>query len=188
MKMEDMGSYVENYSGTLLISHPRMLDPNFRRTVVLLSAHSREDGAVGVILNRPTNKVLGEIEDKFAFGSLARVPIYLGGPVAANQILLVAWTWSVEDSSFKLFFGIDPDRASELMHNPHATVRAFQGYAGWSGGQLEVELERDSWIVSQVQSRFVNKLDGYPLWKKMVAGLGPQYTLEALSPEDPSFN
>ena len=77
--MENKGSFAENYSGSLLISHPRLLDPNFRRTVVLLSAHSREDGAVGVILNRPTNKVLGEIEDEFAFGSLARVPIYLGG-------------------------------------------------------------------------------------------------------------
>ena len=186
--MENKGSFAQNYSGSLLISHPRLLDPNFRRTVVLLSAHSREDGAVGVILNRPTNKVLGEIEDEFAFGSLARVPIYLGGPVASNQILLVAWTWSKEESSFKLFFGIDPDRASELMHDPHATVRAFQGYSGWTGGQLEVELERDSWIVSQVNSRFVNDLDGYLLWKKMVAELGPKYTLEALSPEDPSFN
>ena len=186
--MENLGPFAENYSGTLLISHPRMLDPNFRRTVVLLSAHSKEDGAVGVILNRPTNKVLGEIEDQFAFGSLARVPIYQGGPVASNQILLVAWAWSSEDSSFKLYFGIDPDRASKLMDDSRATVRAFQGYAGWSGGQLEVELERDSWIVSQVKSRFVNNLDGYPLWKNMVAGLGPQFTLEALSPEDPSFN
>ena len=186
--MEGLGSYSENYAGALLISHPQMLDPNFRRTVVLLSAHSKEDGALGVILNRPTNKVLGEIEDKFAFGSLARVPIYLGGPVAANRILLVTRTWSSEDSSFKLFFGIDPNRASDLMENPHATVRAFQGYSGWSGGQLEVELQQDSWIVAQVKSQLVIGLDGDPLWKEFVADLGPKYTLEALSPEDPSFN
>ena len=92
--MEDIGKFPDNYSGTLLISHPQMLDPNFKRTVVLLSAHSKEDGALGVVLNRPTQKCLGEIEEKFAFGSLSQVPIYEGGPVATDQILLVAWTWS----------------------------------------------------------------------------------------------
>ena len=183
-----MGSFSENYSGSLLISHPAMLDPNFKRTVVLLSAHSREEGALGVILNRPTRKCLGEIEDKFTFGPLAQVPIYEGGPVATDQILLVAWTWSESDSVFKLFLGIDPDRASELLEYSQATVRAFQGYSGWSGGQLEGEMSEDSWIPSQVKSRFVDELDGDSLWKKFLLELGPKYQLDANAPVDPSVN
>lgn len=186
--MEDIGNFPENYSGTLLISHPRMLDPNFRRTVVLLSAHSREEGALGVILNRPTEKCLGEIEEKFTFGPLAQVPIYEGGPVATDQILLVAWTWSESDAVFKLFFGIDPDRASELMEYSQATVRAYQGYSGWSGGQLEGEMEEESWIRTQVKDRFVDGLDGDSLWQKFLLDQGPQFQLDAQAPEDPSLN
>lgn len=186
--MENLGNLFENYSGTLLISHPRMLDPNFRRTVVLLSAHSREEGALGVILNRPTQKCLGEIEDKFTFGPLAQVPIYEGGPVARDQILLVAWTWSETDSVFKLFFGIDPDRASELMEYSDATVRAFQGYSGWSGGQLEGEMLEDAWLWSPVKSRFEGELDGDRLWKKFLLEQGSQFRLDAQAPEDPSLN
>jgi len=186
--MEDIGNFPENFSGTLLISHPRMLDPNFKRTVVLLSAHSKEEGALGVVLNRPIQKCLGEIEDKFTFGPLSQVPIYEGGPVATDQILLVAWTWSESDSVFKLFFGIDPDRASELMEYSQATVRAYQGYSGWTGGQLEGEMEENTWILSQVKNRFVEDVDGLLLWKKFLLELGPKYQLDALAPEDPSVN
>lgn len=186
--MEDIGNFPENFSGTLLISHPRMLDPNFKRTVVLLSAHSKEEGALGVVLNRPTQKCLGEIEDKFTFGPLSQVPIYEGGPVATDQILLVAWTWSESDSVFKLFFGIDPDRASELMEYSQATVRAYQGYSGWTGGQLEGEMKENTWILSQVKNRFVEGVDGLFLWKKFLLELGSKYQLDAQAPEDPSVN
>jgi putative transcriptional regulator len=186
--MEDIGHFSENYSGTLLVSHPALLDPNFKRTVVMLSAHSKEDGALGVILNRPMKKCLGEIEEKFAFGPLAHIPIYEGGPVATDQILLVAWTWSESESVFKLFFGIDPNRAAELMEYTGATVRAYQGYSGWSGGQLEGEMEIESWIPSQVKSRFVDEFDGDSLWKKFLLELGPKYQLDANAPEDPSVN
>jgi len=186
--MEDIGHFPENYSETLLISHPRLLDPNFKRTVVLLSAHSKEDGALGVILNRPMRKCLGEIEEKFAFGPLSQVPIYEGGPVSTDQILLVAWIWSEAESVFKLFFGIDPDRASELMEYSGATVRAFQGYSGWTGGQLEGEMEQESWILSQVKNRLAEKLDGNSLWKRFLLDLGPKYQLDAHAPDDPSVN
>jgi len=186
--MKDIGHFSENYSGSLLVSHPALLDPNFKRTVIILSAHTKEDGALGVILNRPMKKSLGEIEEKFAFGPLAEVPIYEGGPVATDQILLVAWNWSETESVFKLFFGIDPDRASELMEYSGATVRAYQGYSGWSGGQLEGEMEIDSWIPSQVKNRFVDELDGDSLWKKFLLELGPKYHLDAIAPEDPSVN
>ncbi|MCZ6671406.1 MAG: YqgE/AlgH family protein [Verrucomicrobia bacterium] len=186
--MEDIGNFPENYSGTLLVSHPRLLDPNFKRTVVLLSAHSKEDGALGVILNRPTEKCLGEIEEKFAFGQLSQVPIYKGGPVATDQILLVAWIWAEADSTFKLFFGINPERAAELMEFSGATVRAYQGYSGWSGGQLEDEMEQESWILSQVKNQFVDELDGDSLWRKFLLDQGPKFQLDAHAPDDPSLN
>jgi putative transcriptional regulator len=186
--MENLGELSENFSGSLLISHPTMLDPHFKRTVVLLSAHSKEDGALGVILNRPLQKCLGELEEKFAFGPLAQVPIYEGGPVSTDQILLVAWIWSEFTSVFKLFFGIDPERAAELLAVSGATVRAYQGYSGWSGGQLEDELELDAWIPSQVKSRFEEELEGVEIWKQFLLEQGSKYRLDAAAPEDPSQN
>ncbi len=186
--MENLENLAENYSGSLLISHPTMLDPNFKRTVVLLSAHSKEDGALGVILNRPLGKCLGELEEKFAFGPLAQIPIYGGGPVSTDQVLLVAWIWSDAESVFKLFFGIDPDRAAELAESSGATVRAYQGYSGWSGGQLEEELEQNAWIPTQVKARFEDEVDGVQIWKNFLLGQGSQYQLDAGAPEDPSQN
>lgn len=186
--MEDLGNLAKNYSGSLLISHPTMLDPHFKRTVVLLSAHSKEDGALGVILNRPLGKKLGELEEKFAFGSLSQIPIYEGGPVSTDQILLVAWIWSDTELVFKLFFGIDPERAAELAEASGATVRAYQGYSGWGGGQLEVELEQDAWIPTQVTAPFEDEVDGVQIWRYFLLEQGSQYQLDAGAPDDPSQN
>jgi len=176
-----------NYSGSLLLSHPGLKDPHFCKSVVLLSAHSKEDGALGVIINRPMNQNLGDLEERFAFGPLAQVPLYEGGPVANDQILLVAWQWLPEQSTFKLYFGIDPERAEALLEE-HLEVRAFQGYSGWGEGQLEGEIELDSWIVQPIKANLDKDLEGEDLWHWAIARLGPRFMLDADTPDDPSVN
>jgi len=185
--MEDFEGISTNYSGSLLISHPSLKDSNFNKTVILLSAHSAEDGAIGVIMNRPMNKQLGELEDRFAFGPLAQVPLYEGGPVSTDQILLVAWQWVEEESTFKLYFGIDPERAEILMQE-QVELRAYLGYSGWGEGQLEAEMEIDSWIVQSVKSGFEHDLEGEDLWRWFLGSLGPRFLLDADTPDDPSVN
>jgi len=110
MKERRTARKTDRLAGQLLLAHPALRDPNFKRTVILLSAHDG-DGAMGVVLNRPLDKQLGEVNSVFAFGLLAGVPVYAGGPVEPEQLIIVSWQWLETDHAFQLHFGIEPDKA-----------------------------------------------------------------------------
>jgi len=176
-------------AGSLLIAHPDLREDNFRRTVVLISAHSLEDGALGVIVNRPLERTLGEVHGEFAFGPLAGVPLYSGGPVATEQMLLSAWQWNAESGVFRLHFGISAEKAAELMENePGTEVRGFLGYAGWTGGQLEGELKHRAWVITPIDSPDFSEEEGEDLWKALLGRVKPELLFRAGAPEDPSVN
>ncbi|RKX32229.1 MAG: YqgE/AlgH family protein [Verrucomicrobia bacterium] len=178
----------QDLAGSLLLAHPEMVDPNFRRTVVLLSAHN-EDGALGVILNRPVGKSLGEYGSDFSTGLLSDVPVFTGGPVNDKQIILSAWHAESSLGMFRLYFGIDPEKAKELIASPEGLdVRAFVGHAGWGEGQLEVELEQNAWIVSPVAPDLINQLKGVDLWRTIMGNISPELRFLADAPDDPSVN
>src|SRR4030095_3647886 len=83
----------QSLSGALLVAHPNMLDPNFRRTVLFISAHDPDDGALGVIINRPLDKQVAELVSETPPEGLANVPVFLGGPVGKNQLIIAAFEW-----------------------------------------------------------------------------------------------
>ncbi|HYP16172.1 MAG TPA: YqgE/AlgH family protein [Opitutus sp.] len=175
----------ESLAGSLLLAHPVMKDPNFRRTVVLLSSHSAE-GAMGVVLNRPLGKHLGELSGDFALGELASVPIYTGGPVQTEQLILVAW--QPQPDGFRLHFGLEPDRAKQLLTEDGTELRAFLGYSGWSGGQLENELKHETWIVTDAPAGLLTLPQGNDLWPAVLRALGEEWRLLADEPEDTTRN
>jgi len=80
-------------SGSLLVAHPNMLDPNFRRTVLFISSHDSMDGALGVIINRPLGKQVADLVNDVPPDGLAVVPVVLGGPVGRNQLMFAAFEW-----------------------------------------------------------------------------------------------
>lgn len=174
-------------AGQLLLAHPALRDPNFRRTVVLLSVHNA-DGAMGVVLNRPLDQKLGDLNSAFALGPLAGVPVYAGGPVEPQQLVIVSWEWLKEDSAFQLHFGIEPDKAAELVGSPGVTLRAFLGYAGWSQGQLENEMKHDTWMATTVEGEILGQADGIGLWRQLLVALDPELRLLAEEPDDPTVN
>ena len=174
-------------AGQLLLAHPMLRDPNFRRTVILLSAHG-DDGAMGVVLNRPLGRQLAEVNPEFALGPLAGVPLYTGGPVDPEQLILVAWQWLRTESAFQLHFGLEPARATELIGAPGLTVRGFLGYSGWSRGQLENELKHDAWVVSTVEESLFEDGEGVGLWRALLASVDPDLKLLADEPDDPTVN
>ena len=177
----------ETLAGQLLLAHPALRDPNFRRSVILLSAHNG-DGAMGVVLNRPLDKQLGELNAEFALGPLAGVPVYAGGPVEPEQLILVSWQWLETESAFQLHFGIEPDQAAELVGRPGVALRAFLGYAGWGKGQLENEMKHDTWLVSTVEGEILGQADGTALWRQILGSLDPELKLLADEPDDPTVN
>jgi putative transcriptional regulator len=175
----------QSIAGSLLLAHPAMKDPNFRRCVVLMSAHSA-DGAMGVVMNRPVGKRLGELNGEFALGPLAGVPVFTGGPVQPKQLLLVAWR--DRDDGFQLHFGIEPERAAHLLAEEGTQLRAYLGYSGWSKGQLENELKHDTWIVTDIPGDLLEQPQDTSLWQKVLGNLGEEWRLLADEPEDPERN
>lgn len=177
----------EYLAGSLLLAHPSLRDDNFRRSVVLLSNHD-EDGAVGVVLNQPTGRTLGELDPAFALGPLAAVPVYKGGPVQPEQLLLCGWRSLPEEGGFRLHFAVDPEKAGELAAAEALEFRAFQGYSGWSAGQLENELQQNTWVVLPIPPGLASFSTGPGLWRALLATIDHEWKLLADEPEDPSAN
>jgi len=175
----------ETMAGSLLLAHPAMKDPNFRRSVILMSAHNAE-GAMGVVLNRPLRKRLGELSGDFALGPLAKVPLFTGGPVQNEQLVLAAW--QTRDDGFRLHFGIEPDKAMQLLEEEGTHVRGFLGYSGWSAGQLENEMEHNTWIVADVPEDLLTHSQDDTLWRTVLGREGAAWRLLAGEPEDPAAN
>lgn len=168
-------------AGSLLLAHPAMKDPNFRRSVVLMSAHN-DEGAMGVVLNRPLGKRLGELSGDFALGPLAGVPLYKGGPVQTEQLVLAAW--QTRDDGFRLYFGIEPDRAQQLMGEEDTHLRAFMGYSGWSAGQLENEMKLHTWVVADVPADLLTHTQDDSLWRTVLGREGAEWRLLAGEPDE----
>lgn len=187
MKERRTAQKSQSLAGQLLLAHPVMRDPNFRRTVVLLSAHN-DEGAMGVVLNRPLNRQMGELNAEFALGPLAGVPLYFGGPVESDQLIIVTWQWIPAEHAFQLNFGVEVEKAVEMIGRPGVTIRAFLGYSGWSKGQLENEMKHDTWIATPVEGDWLIKHDGVPLWRNLVSFIEPELKVLADAPEDPTLN
>lgn len=184
--MRNLGSEKpRNLAGSLLVAHPNMLDPNFRRTVLFISAHDPEDGAIGVIINRPLDKSVADLVTEVPPQNLADVPVFFGGPVGNNQLMLAAFEWQ-KGEGLKLHnhtLNAFPEAPQETP-----SVRAFLGYAGWSAGQLEAEMKQKAWIV-QRPSKATLKFERLSrLWFDIMNKLGPWYRMLAAAPDDPSLN
>lgn len=181
-----MSETSNSLTGSLLVAHPSMLDPNFRRSVLFVSAHDPVDGAIGVILNRPLDKQVSELVTETPPIGLADVPVYLGGPVGRNQLLFAAFEWGAK--GLKLNHSVDLEEASDRAVDDPESVCAFVGYAGWTGGQLEEEMKEQAWVL-QKPTRAALRPDRLPqLWFEIMRGLGPYYKMLAAAPDDPSLN
>jgi putative transcriptional regulator len=175
--------------GSLLIAHPNLHDPNFRRTVVYLPAYDPENGAMGLVINRPTGATAGEMLPEMELGKLADVPVFIGGPVATNSMSFTALRtlWD-EDSLAPPMRHLSVQEAIDLHDDPTYILRAYLGYAGWSGGQLEGELSHSAWLLRSPEPDDLHFSNPLKLWHQLVGTFGPVYKLMAQAPDDPSLN
>jgi putative transcriptional regulator len=177
----------ESLAGSLLVAHPSMLDPNFRRAVLFLSAHSVEDGAIGIILNRPLGKQVGELVTETPPNGLETVPVFFGGPVGRDRLMFAALEWE-KGAGLRINHNVGIEEANERVGKNAASVRAFVGYAGWTAGQLEAEMKQNAWLVQKADRKAL-KLETVPkLWFEIMRGLGPWFKMLAAAPDDPSLN
>jgi putative transcriptional regulator len=173
----------ESLSGQLLIASPSMAD-YFHRTVILVVEHS-DEGAFGLVLNRPSETTVGEASPELAELIGEEHLLHVGGPVQPNAVTAIGEHSDPGEAS-KLIVGtvgmVDLDAPPEL-----ARVRVFAGYAGWGPGQLDGELEQDAWIVDDAHPDDPFGGDG-DLWAAVLHRKGGEYALLARMPADPSVN
>ena len=175
-------------SGSLLVSHPMMADPTFRHTILYLSHHSAEDGALGFILNRPLGQDAPAITMAKPFDQLAHLPIYEGGPVHPNEIIVASLEWNPTDGGCQFHPMEKPEDDFSLPSRDCLNLRVFLGYAGWSKNQLEKEIAFNSWLVIRPHPEFLRTDADDGTWHRIMDGLGPMYKVLADAPDDPSQN
>jgi putative transcriptional regulator len=180
---------MESLRGHLLVAGPSLWDPNFRRTVVLIGHHD-DEGAVGVVLNHPLATTVEEAAPPLSPLVPPGEPIFRGGPVQPEAAVVLA-DFEDPDRAGVLALetiGFLPEESDTESLGGLRRARVFAGYAGWSAGQLEVEMAEDSWHATQAVPGDVFTDDPERLWTTAVGRLGPGFRLLATMPVDPTLN
>lgn len=175
--------------GSLLISSGGLYDPNFRHTVVLIGEHNH-DGALGVVLNRSLDVSVAEAVPPLAGLVPEGEALFQGGPVQPRSPILLA-RFARPELADLLVFGsigfltgaVPVEAASDIVR-----ARVYAGYSGWGPGQLEAEMEQDSWIVDPAGEEDVFTDEPDLLWHRVLERKGPEYRQLSKMPYDPSMN
>ena len=180
----------ESLAGQLLLASPALLDPNFRRTVVLIGVHSQE-GALGVVLNRPSSVTVGEAVPQLEAAVAGQEPVYFGGPVQPGSVVLLAEFLDPAPAGMLVVGRIGfPAADADLEQLAKATARrrVFAGFAGWGEGQLDAEVDHGDWIAHSTLPEDVFTDVPAELWSKVLTRKGGSYALIARMPLDPGMN
>ena len=184
IRRRDDGGVSDSTRGRLLVASPDLDDPNFRRTVVLVLTHDVE-GAVGLVLNRPTDIAIGEALPDWAAVASPPACLYVGGPVQPDAAIGIGCGGrALVDPVLGRLGAVDLDGPAA----EHDSVRVFIGYAGWGPLQLDTEIARGDWIV--VDAEFADVTTAHPeeLWREVLRRQRGRVALFALAPEDPTLN
>ena len=181
---------MDSVRGQLLVAGPSLLDPNFWRTVVLIVEHN-DDGALGLVLNRPSETSVGEAVPQLATLLDPKEQLFIGGPVQPSAVIVLAEFEDPTDAALLAFddvgiLGTGPSE-EELVAGVRAG-RAFLGHAGWGPGQLDGELERGDWILEPAKLKDAFSTQARGLWSEVLTRKGGSYALVARMPADPSMN
>ena len=174
---------MDSTRGQLLIAAPQLSD-YFRRTVVLVIEHT-DEGAMGVVLNRPTETAVADAVPALADLAEPEDVVYSGGPVGIEAVLALG-DFETPDEAGTPVTGslglLDPERQDVSIRR----LRVYAGYAGWAPGQLDEELAQEAWIVEPVAVDDPFTQDD--LWPDALQRKGGAYALLATMPADPSLN
>ena len=177
--------------GRLLISEPFLPDPNFERTVVLLCEHN-EEGSFGFVLNKPSILKVNEVMEELT--NLDNL-VFVGGPVQQDTLHFIHRNATLENAVEiveRIYWGGAFENLMLLLETRQIAagdVRFFLGYSGWGPGQLEAELEQDSWIVCDyVTDQLLFDTGSDVMWRKALENMGGRFSVYSNYPVDPRLN
>lgn len=176
--------------GLLLLSEPFLPDPNFERTVILLT-EKNDEGTVGFVLNKPSETRVADVMEDLKID----LPIFIGGPVQQDTLHFIHRNVELKDAievADGLYWGGDFEHLVSMIDVGQISVtdiKFFLGYSGWSPGQLEEELQTDSWIVSnQYDEQLIFETLPDQMWKNALRNLGGRFSVYSNYPADPRLN
>jgi putative transcriptional regulator len=181
---------MESVRGQLLIAGPALMDHNFWRTVVLVVEHS-EEGAFGLVLNRPSETNVGEAVQELEELVDPGEPLFIGGPVQPSSVIVLGRFEDPSDAALLAFDDVGVLGGGRSIEERSAGLlagRAFVGHAGWGAGQLDSELERGDWILEPARLQDAFDPDPRELWSRVLTRKGGSFALVARMPPDPSWN
>jgi putative transcriptional regulator len=181
---------METTRGKLLIAGPSLLDPNFWRTVVLVVEHS-DEGALGVVLNRPSETTVGEAVPQLEELVDGGDHVFIGGPVQPSSVIVLAQFEDPSEAALVAFDDVGVLATASSIEEVAPGVRrsrAFVGHAGWGPGQLDAELERGDWIIEPARHEDAFSEEPDDQWPTVLTRKGGRYALLARMPPDPSVN
>ena len=187
---DTMDAAMAKLEGKLLVASPALQDPNFARTVVAIANHD-EEGALGIVLNRPSETEVADAVPDLADVVDGDDVVFVGGPVQPASIVVLAQFEDPSEAAYLVTgdIGLVADTTGlDRLGEATARRRIFAGYAGWGPGQLEAELEREDWIVAPALAEDVFADDPLDLWGSVLERKGGQFRLLARMPVDPSVN
>ena len=186
-----MDAALETLKGKLLLDGGKLAGSFFHRAVVLICEHNSE-GAMGLVLNKETENQLAEVLPEEVPDILGEERLYLGGPVQTTALSFVYSPKAPDAFNVLpgLSIGHDLDTLLPLAQKPEKkpSLRVFAGYAGWSAGQLESEMERDAWVVHPATAEWVFSEPASALWHRILMAKGGAFRLIAEAPDDLSTN
>ena len=183
---------MKSLQGQFLIASPKLADGNFYKSVVLMIKHD-DEGAFGLILNRPTENSVQEVWRMVAEMEIdCSQPIFLGGPVSGPLVALHRVKSAAEMEVLPgLYFAAHKDKLQKVISQTSKPFRFFTGYAGWAGGQLDDELQAGGWLTLKAKKDLIFH-DGDDLWERVVRTIGEGILGAAIKskhvPQDPSLN
>jgi putative transcriptional regulator len=181
---------MQSARGQLLIAGPTLLDPNFWRTVVLVVEHT-DDGALGLVLNRPSETSVGESVPQLEDMVDPVDQLFIGGPVQPSSVIVLAEFEDPGDAALLAFDDVGvlgTGAPPEVIGAGVRTGRAFVGHAGWGPEQLDSEVERGDWILEPATLADAFTAEPGELWAEVLTRKGGSYALVARMPPDPSLN
>jgi putative transcriptional regulator len=159
-------------NGLFLIARPTLVDPNFEKTVVLVT-QTEDSSTVGVIINRPSKLKLSQfLSPEFATQNY-RAPIYSGGPVMRQAMIAVYRSETVPAAAAfhvlkNIYLTMHPENIKLLLAAPGAQYRLYAGFSGWAPRQLESEFMREGWYVLPADEAMVFRESTDGLWEELV--------------------
>jgi putative transcriptional regulator len=179
---------VRSLQGKLLVSSPGLVDPNFRKTVVLV-AHHDDEGAMGLVLSRPSDVAAEDVVPFLQGLPGATDPVFVGGPVQPEAFIVLAEFDDIDQAAAPItgtlgFMPADTEPDDLTIKR----LRLFAGYSGWGAGQLEAELEEPSWIIVDAEPDDAFADDPDELWRTVLHRKGGPFALMENMPFDPGLN